>query len=95
MATGSAEFAHHASKVVRVLNWGPPVAGIKTPGRPDLVVMEIAPGSSVAGLFTQNALLCRSGSQLPEQHLALLPAPAYMLTNTGNANAGTGEPGIA
>ena len=31
-------------------------AGIKKPGRRDLVVMRCAEGSSVAGVYTQNAL---------------------------------------
>jgi glutamate N-acetyltransferase/amino-acid N-acetyltransferase len=91
MATGSAEFAQMHQ--VAGFKLGTTSAGIKTPGRPDLVVMEIAPGSSVAGLFTQNAF-CAAPVQVARQHLSSA-SPRYMLTNTGNANAGTGEPGIA
>tara|TARA_B110001469_G_scaffold59260_1_gene56892 strand:- start:790 stop:1968 length:1179 start_codon:yes stop_codon:yes gene_type:complete len=68
-------------------------AGIKTPGRNDLVLMEIAPGSTVAGLFTQNAF-CAAPVTICKQHLASA-SPRFFVTNTGNANAGTGEQGIA
>lgn len=67
-------------------------AGIKKPGRLDLVVLELAPGSSVAAVFTKNAF-CAAPVQLARQHLAQT-APRYLLINTGNANAGTGEPGL-
>jgi glutamate N-acetyltransferase/amino-acid N-acetyltransferase len=67
-------------------------AGIKTPGRKDLVVMEIVEGSTVAGLFTQNAF-CAAPVAVAKQHLANA-SPKYLLVNTGNANAGTGEQGM-
>ena len=68
-------------------------AGIKTPGRKDLLVMEIAEGSTAAGLFTQNAF-CAAPVIVAKQHLAS-HTPKYLLVNTGNANAGTGEQGIS
>jgi len=67
-------------------------AGIKTPGRPDLVVMEMAAGSTTAAVFTQNAF-CAAPVIVAREHLAQRQ-PAYLLVNTGNANAGTGEAGI-
>ena len=67
-------------------------AGIKTPGRKDLVVMEIVEGGTVAGLFTQNAF-CAAPVAVAKQHLASV-SPKYLLVNTGNANAGTGEQGM-
>lgn len=67
-------------------------AGIKKPGRLDLVVMELALGSSVAAVFTKNAF-CAAPVQLSKKHLQKT-VPRYLLTNTGNANAGTGEPGL-
>lgn len=67
-------------------------AGIKKPGRLDLVVMELAPGSTVAAVFTKNAF-CAAPVQLAKKHLQQKNTPRYLLTNTGNANAGTGEPG--
>lgn len=70
-------------------------AGIKKPGRRDLVVMELAPGSHCAGVFTRNAF-CAAPVTVAREHLGLTRGrPSYMLVNTGNANAGTGERGLA
>ncbi len=66
-------------------------AGIKTPGRLDLVLLELAEGSSVAATFTRNAF-CAAPVQVARDHLRST-APRYFLVNTGNANAGTGEAG--
>lgn len=68
-------------------------AGIKKPGRRDLVVIECAPGSSVAGVFTRNRF-CAAPVSVARRHLAQA-APRACLINAGNANAGTGEAGIA
>ena len=67
-------------------------AGIKKPGRKDLVVFELAEGSAVAALFTRNQF-CAAPVRLAREHLAAGP-PRYLLINTGNANAGTGERGM-
>ena len=67
-------------------------AGIKKAGRLDVVVFELAPGSVTAGVFTTNAF-CAAPVTLCQQHLATT-APRYLLINTGNANAGTGAPGL-
>ena len=70
-------------------------AGIKTPGRKDLVLMELAAGNHCAAVFTRNAF-CAAPVTVAKTHLALSAnQPAYLLTNTGNANAGTGEQGMA
>ncbi len=66
-------------------------AGIKKPGRRDVVVMRCAPGSTVAGVYTQNAF-CAAPVVLCKQRMQ--SAPRYLVTNTGNANAATGEPGL-
>lgn len=66
-------------------------AGIKRPGRKDVVVMRCAEGSTVAGVFTLNAF-CAAPVILAKQRVQ--GAVRYFLTNTGNANAGTGEPGM-
>ncbi len=68
-------------------------AGIKTAGKNDLTLFELAEGSAVASVFTLNAF-CAAPVQLAKQHLTQR-APRYLLINTGNANAGTGEPGMA
>jgi len=67
-------------------------AGIKRPGRKDVVVMRCAEGSSVAGVFTLNAF-CAAPVILAKQRVQ--GTVRYLLTNTGNANAGTGAPGLA
>ncbi|BCJ08729.1 arginine biosynthesis bifunctional protein ArgJ [Pseudomonas sp. RtIB026] len=67
-------------------------AGIKRPGRKDVVVMRCAEGSSVAGVFTLNAF-CAAPVILSKQRVQ--GTVRYLLTNTGNANAGTGVPGLA
>ena len=67
-------------------------AGIKKPGRKDVVVFELAPGSRVAGIFTRNQF-CAAPVTVSRQHLART-VPRYLLVNTGNANAGTGERGM-
>ncbi|MBF0675466.1 bifunctional glutamate N-acetyltransferase/amino-acid acetyltransferase ArgJ [Pseudomonas sp.] len=66
-------------------------AGIKRVGRKDVVVMRCAEGSRVAGVFTLNAF-CAAPVILAKQRAQ--GEVRYLLTNTGNANAGTGEPGL-
>lgn len=74
------------------LKLGVASAGIKTPGRPDLVVMDICEGATVAGVFTQNAF-CAAPVQIAKRHLDTA-ATRWFVINTGNANAGTGEQGL-
>ena len=91
MATGSGIFPQmHPVPGFRL---GTACAGIKTPGRKDLVVMELSESTSVAAVFTQNAF-CAAPVTVAKQHLQS-GAPSYLLINTGNANAGTGEIGLA
>lgn len=67
-------------------------AGVRYKNRRDLVVFELAEGATTAGVFTTNAF-CAAPVQLARRHLAAA-APRYLLINTGNANAGTGAPGM-
>jgi len=71
---------------------GTTCAGIKKPGRKDLVVMELAEGAVIAGVFTKNAF-CAAPVQLAKAHI-VSEKTRYLVTNTGNANAGTGKSGI-
>jgi glutamate N-acetyltransferase/amino-acid N-acetyltransferase len=57
------------------------------------VVFRLAEGSSVAATFTRSAF-CAAPVQIARQHLAA-SAPRLLLINTGNANAGTGDAGLA
>ena len=69
-------------------------AGIKKADHDDLVLIALAPGTRTAALFTRNAFRA-APVQIAEQHLAAVMAqPRYLLINTGNANAGTGDAGI-
>jgi len=66
-------------------------AGVKKPGRKDLVLMEIAEGASTAGVFTLNQF-CAAPVRICKSHLQQ-GMPSYLGINTGNANAGTGKQG--
>ena len=80
--------------VVAGVQLGVGQAGIKRVGHDDLVVIALAPGTRTSALFTQNAFSA-APVRLAKAHLILAKAlPRYLLINTGNANAGTGEAGI-
>ena len=68
-------------------------AGVRYRGRDDLVALALAPGSTCAAVFTRNAF-CAAPVVVAREHLAA-GAPRYLLVNSGNANAGTGQPGLA
>jgi glutamate N-acetyltransferase/amino-acid N-acetyltransferase len=76
---------------IRGVQLGVAMAGIKKAGRKDLLVMRLAPGTTVAGVFTRNrfsaapVVLCKKNLRNDIKALVV---------NTGNANAGTGEDGI-
>lgn len=67
-------------------------AGIKKVGRRDVVLFELAEGSSVAGVFTKNAF-CAAPVTLCKEHLAKAEI-RFLVINSGNANACTGEQGL-
>ena len=66
-------------------------AGIRKPGRQDVLLIEIAKGANCAAMFTSNAF-CAAPVIVARQHLDT-HSPRYLLINSGNANAGTGEQG--
>lgn len=80
----------HAVKGVRI---GVAAAQVRYPNRDDVVLFELAEGSTVAGVFTRNAF-CAAPVQVSKQHLNQ-HSPRYFIINTGNANAGTGKNGLA
>jgi glutamate N-acetyltransferase/amino-acid N-acetyltransferase len=69
-------------------------ANIKKPNRKDLLVMQLTPQSTVAGVFTQNRF-CAAPVIVAREHLASGKGIRALVVNTGNANAGTGEQGLA
>ena len=70
------------------------MAGIRKANRKDLVVFALDDGAAVAGVFTLNRF-CAAPVQLCREHLAGGAAVRAMVINTGNANAGTGDDGLA
>ncbi|ARP55015.1 bifunctional glutamate N-acetyltransferase/amino-acid acetyltransferase ArgJ [Alcaligenes sp. AB3] len=68
-------------------------AGIRKANRRDLTVFELAPGTSVAGVFTTNRFRA-APVQVCEAHLATHDGIRALVINTGNANAGTGQLGL-
>ncbi len=68
-------------------------AGVRKVNRKDLTLIELAPGTRVAGVFTQNRF-CAAPVQVCKAHLPAGEIRALVI-NTGVANAGTGEPGLA
>ena len=85
-------------KAVAGIEIGVAEAGIKKPNRKDLLVLKLAPTATVAGVFTLNRF-CAAPVQIAKANLAAVTAGAApiraLLVNTGNANAGTGESGLA
>ena len=65
----------------------------KEPGRRDLALVAASHTCTAAGVFTQNRF-CAAPVQVSRKHLENGQARAVVL-NSGNANASTGEPGIA
>jgi len=68
-------------------------ANIKKPDRKDLLVMQLTPQATVAGVFTQNRF-CAAPVIVAREHLASGKGIRALVVNTGNANAGTGEQGL-
>ena len=69
-------------------------AGVRKANRKDLTVVLIDEGASVSGVFTQNRF-CAAPVQICREHLAAKTGIRAMVINTGNANAGTGQDGLA
>ena len=68
-------------------------AGIRKANRRDLTLIELDEGSRVAGVFTLNRF-CAAPVQVCRDHLREQHVRALVI-NTGVANAGTGQDGIA
>ncbi|ACT49750.1 bifunctional glutamate N-acetyltransferase/amino-acid acetyltransferase ArgJ [Methylovorus glucosotrophus] len=80
-------------KPVAGITLGYAKAHIRKPDRKDVLVMQLSPGTRVAGVFTQNRF-CAAPVTLCREHLAAGNEIRALVVNTGNANAGTGEPGM-
>lgn len=69
-------------------------AHVRKPNRKDVLVMLLAEGSNVAGVFTKNRF-CAAPVTLCKDFLAQKNGIRALLVNTGCANAGTGEDGLS
>jgi glutamate N-acetyltransferase/amino-acid N-acetyltransferase len=84
---------HNQLKPIAGVRLGTARAGIRKPGRRDILVIELESGSAIAGVFTTNrfcaapVLVCRENLELGDIR--------YLVVNTGCANAGTGQEGLA
>jgi glutamate N-acetyltransferase/amino-acid N-acetyltransferase len=70
---------------------GVAMAGVRKPGRKDLLVVRLAADSTVAGVFTRNRF-CAAPVHLCRKHIR--NKVRALVVNTGNANAGTGADGL-
>jgi glutamate N-acetyltransferase/amino-acid N-acetyltransferase len=76
------------------LELGTAQAAIRKPNRRDVLLARLAPGATAAGVFTRNRF-CAAPVTVCREHLAAGAEVRAIVVNTGNANAGTGEPGLA
>ncbi len=79
---------------VKGIRLGAIEASLRYKDRDDLTLIELAEGSTVAGVFTQNAF-CAAPVIVCKEHLARTEGIRYLVINAGNANAGTGEEGLS
>lgn len=79
-------------KAVKGIRLATASAGIKKPGKQDVVLIELSEGSQTAAVYTQNAF-CAAPVVLAKQHQQQSPT-RFLLINSGNANAGTGDAGM-
>jgi len=89
MAVGKVDFPE--MNAVSGIKLGTSNAGIKQTERDDILVVEMAEGTTCAGVFTQNAF-CAAPVHVAKDHLQ--QSPRWLLVNSGNANAGTGKQGL-
>lgn len=81
---------------IKGVSLGVTEAGIRKPGRSDLLVIVLDEGTKVAGVFTQNDF-CAAPVTVAKEHLSGISSGSSiraLVINTGNANAGTSIGGI-
>lgn len=69
-------------------------AGIRKRDRNDVAVLLCEPGTQAAACFTRNRFQA-APVRVAREYLAVNPRPRALVINSGNANAGTGDSGIA
>jgi len=83
-----------ALAAVRGVRIGVAEAGIRKAARKDLTVFLLDEGCAVGAVFTRNRYAA-APVQVCREHLASGQGVRALVINTGNANAGTGESGLA
>ena len=89
MAVGQCDFP--TMHDVAGITLGTACAGIKQTVKDDILVIQMPEQATCAGVFTQNAF-CAAPVHVAKANLA--HQPRWLLINSGNANAGTGEQGM-
>ncbi|HSF71746.1 MAG TPA: bifunctional ornithine acetyltransferase/N-acetylglutamate synthase, partial [Methylotenera sp.] len=79
---------------IRGIELGFAQAHVRKPNRKDVLVVKLAVGTTVAGVFTLNRF-CAAPVVLCKEYLAQQAGIRALLVNTGCANAGTGEDGLS
>ena len=68
-------------------------AGVKYPNRTDVMLASLAPGATIAGVFTRSATRAASVLDCQDKIGGDMSKGAAILVNSGNANAFTGGAG--
>ncbi len=68
-------------------------AGVRYTGRTDVMLAKLAPGSTIAGVFTQSSTRSAAVLDCEEKIKFTSDAGAAIIVNSGNANAFTGQDG--
>ena len=68
-------------------------AGVKYKGRPDVMLAQLSPGSTIAGVFTTSATRSAPVLDCQEKLGQMSDQGAAIIVNSGNANAFTGKIG--
>ena len=89
MAVGQTDFP--MMPLISGIQIGTTNAGIKQTVRDDLLIFQFSETATCAAVFTQNAF-CAAPVVLARENLS--QSPRWLLINSGNANAGTGEQGM-
>ncbi len=83
-----------ALPVIGGVTFSSAAAGVKYEGRDDVMLALLAPGTSIAGVFTKSATRSANVLDCQEKLGGEADGPAAILVNSGNSNAFTGTRGI-
>ena len=86
MAVNLPQLQASSLREVPGIQLGYAMAGIKKPGRKDVLLITLSANTSVAGVFTLNRF-CAAPVQVCKEHLSTTNGIRAFIINTGNANA--------